>query len=91
MDPALFLRSVLATLCSLRLVAVGAAILQLRGTALIVWGLTLKQSESASEGRMDGSELPFGVIEHHRPRILFWGTWLLLLCLALQVVAAVLP
>lgn len=83
-----------------------SAVFQLIGTALIVWGLTLKPSESASESSFDrdaaraagqnlGSllkanrERAFAVIEHHQPRLLAWGKWLLLAGLALAVVVTV--
>jgi len=87
------------------LLGVASALLQLVGTALIVWGLTLKPSESASESSFDrdaaraagqnlglllkaNREGAFAVIEHHQPRLLAWGKWLLLAGLALQVVVA---
>ncbi len=95
--------------CTLRLVLrwlpLVAAALQLAGTWLIIRGLTLKESDSASESSFDADaaraagqnlgallranrERAFALIEHHQPRQLEWGKWLLLAGLALQVIAA---
>ncbi len=74
-----------------RVVAVGAAVLQLIGTFLIVWGLKITTDMGAWHYPGYGEkEIPYaGVVQEH-PRALKWGIRLLLLGLALQVVAALL-
>jgi hypothetical protein len=72
-----------------RWVAVGAAVLQLTGTALIVWGLRIKSSETAWEVK-HGQERPHATVHKAHPCAFAVGVILLLLGLALQVVAAVL-
>jgi hypothetical protein len=64
-----------------------AALLQLIGTALVVWGLRIDSGETAFEGK-DGKEWPLAVVRKGRPRAFKWGVRFLLGGLALQVVAA---
>ncbi len=72
-----------------RWVAVGAAVLQLIGTWLIVWGLKLTSDMGISD-EVGGRVIHYAGIVREHPRALTWGIRLLLLGLALQVVAAVL-
>ncbi len=67
-----------------------AAVCQLVGTALIVWGLRIKPSEQILESRGDGIERPLAVVWKEHPCAFAAGVSVLLLGLALQVVAAIL-
>jgi hypothetical protein len=66
--------------------------LQLAGTALIVWGLRIRESRTIEEGitwpPSEAKEYPLALIENHWPRLFTCGKWLLLAGLALQVVVA---
>ncbi len=69
-----------------------AAVFQLVGTALVVWGLRITASGSGYEIDGDSSsrtEHPLAVVWKEDPRAFAVGVRLLLLGLALQVVAAV--
>jgi hypothetical protein len=57
------------------------------GTALIVWGLRIRESESAFEGK-GGQEWPMAVVQKAHPCAFAVGVVLLLLGLALAVVVA---
>ena len=75
-----------------RLVVLGAAIFQLVGTALIVWGLKVTTDTRASYLLLEESKEPLphaGIVREH-PWVVTVGIWLVLLGLALQVVAAIL-
>ncbi len=67
-----------------------SAVLQLVGTALIVWGLRIRESRTIEEGigwpPGKVKEYPLALIEQHWPRLFTCGKWLLLAGLALQVV-----
>jgi len=74
-------------------VALWAAVFQLVGTTLVVWGLRITASGSGYEIDGDGSsrtEHPLAVVWKEHPLAFAVGVWLLLLGLALQVVAALL-
>ena len=77
----------------LRWLSVVSAVLQLVGTALIVWGLRIRESRTIEEGigwpPSEAKEYSLALIEHHWPRLFTCGKWLLLAGLALAVVAAV--
>ncbi len=73
----------------MRIVALASAILQFAGTALIVWGLRIRSSESAFEGK-GGKEWPHAIVAKEHPWAFAVGVVLLLAGLALQVVGAIL-
>jgi hypothetical protein len=71
--------------------SVWAAVCQLVGTALIVWGLKVTTDTGTSFLLLEDSKAPLphaGIVREH-PRALRWGIRLLLFGLVLQVVAAV--
>jgi hypothetical protein len=64
-----------------------AALLQLIGTALIVWGLKVTSDTGAEY--YDGTKVtPYAGIVREHPWAITSGVWLLLLGLAIQVVVA---
>jgi hypothetical protein len=78
---------------ALRWLPLVSALFQLIGTALIVWGLRIRESRTIEEGRTwfpsGAKEYPLALIEHHWPRLFTCGKWLLLAGLTLAVVSAV--
>ncbi len=72
-----------------RLIPVVAALLQLGGTALIVWGLKLKPDPLASTV-IDGVDYPFASIDRAHWRAVTVGPWGLLVGLFLQALDAIL-
>jgi len=70
-----------------------AAVFQLVGTALIVWGLKVTTQQEGGDiyffGREGPPLYPHAAVQREHPTAVTWGVWLLLLGLALQVVAAV--
>jgi hypothetical protein len=68
-----------------------AAVLELVGTALIVWGLKLTPNTGAwyRPPGENAREIPHAGIVREHPWAVTVGTWLLLLGLALQVIASV--
>ena len=72
----------------LHFLVIASALLQLIGTALIVYGLRFTSDMGAWYGRA-GKEIPYsGIVREHAWAITV-GPWLLLLGLALQVITAV--
>jgi hypothetical protein len=71
--------------------SVWAAVFQLVGAALIWWGLKITTDTGASNLLQEESTepLPHAGIVRERPWAVKWGTGLLFLGLALQVVAAI--